>query len=74
MIPDCHNRADAYTYTYIQTLTVTAVDNFLRADTKHKGSWKNAFLETLNYVYKEAPFFGCTGIVKPPFYVWCHLD
>lgn len=127
VIPDCHNRADAYAYiqmlpdldrkvvlikdickdmfipgsTHIERLeqhgksitietcmrhrrtinviveqfgnlelkdlTVTAVDNFLRADTKHKGSWKNAFLETLNYVYKEAPFFGCTGIVKPPF-------
>ena len=27
----------------LKDLTVTAVDNFLRADTKHKGSWKNAF-------------------------------
>ena len=50
----------------LKDITVTAVDNFLRADTKHKRSRKNAFLETLNYVYKEAPFFGCTGIVKPP--------
>ena len=50
----------------LKDLTVTDVDNFLRADTKHKESWKNAFLETLNYVYKEAPFFDCTGTVKPP--------
>lgn len=51
----------------LKDLTVTAVDDFLRNDTKHMGSWKNAFLETLAHVYKEAPFFGCTGIVKPAF-------
>lgn len=51
----------------LQNLTVTQVDDYLRKDTKHMGSWKNAFLETLAYIYKEAPFFGCAGIVKPPF-------
>ncbi len=51
----------------LKDLSVTMVDDYLRKDTKHMGSWKNAFLETLSYVYKEAPFFGCIGIVKPPF-------
>ncbi len=51
----------------LKDLTVMAVDDFLRNDTKHMGSWKNSFLETLAHVYKEAPFLGCTGIVKPPF-------
>lgn len=51
----------------LKDLTVTAVDDYLRKDTKHMGSWKNAFLETLAHIYKEAPFYGCTGIVKPTF-------
>lgn len=51
----------------LKDLTVTTVDDYLRKDTKHMGSWKNSFLETLAHIYKEASFFGCTGIVKPAF-------
>ncbi len=51
----------------LKDLTVTMVDDFLRKDTKHTGSWKNSILETLNHIYKEAPFFGCTSIIKPQF-------
>ena len=51
----------------LKDLTVMTVDNFLTADTKHAGSWKNAFLETLAHIYKEAPFYGCNGIIKPEF-------
>lgn len=37
-------------------------------DKIHTGSWKNSFLETLSYVYKEAPFHGCTDVIKPVFH------
>lgn len=50
----------------LKDLTVMMVDNFLTNDTKHKGSWKNAFLETLSHIYREAPFYGC-NVIKPSF-------
>lgn len=52
----------------LRDLTVVLVDDFLSNDKIHTGSWKNSFLETLSYVYKEAPFHGCTDVIKPVFH------
>lgn len=52
----------------LKNLTVTMVDDILSNDNTHKGSWKNAYLETLSHLYKEAPFHGCNDIIKPMFH------
>lgn len=51
----------------LKSLTSVMVDDYLRPLEMHGGGWKNSFLETLNYVYKEAPFHGCEAIQKPTF-------
>lgn len=50
----------------LKDLTVMMVDNFL-TNNEHKATWKNSFLETLGHIYKEAPFYGCNGLVRPAF-------
>lgn len=51
----------------LKALTTVMVDDYLRALVKQGGCWKNSFLETLAYVYREAPFCGCEAIQKPTF-------
>ena len=51
----------------LKALTTVMVDDYLRSLVKQGGCWKNSFLETLTYVYKEAPFCGCEAIQKPTF-------
>lgn len=51
----------------LKNITVTMVDEYLRTTIDRSGSWKNSFLETLGYVYNEAPFLGCNNIQKPNF-------
>ncbi|MBR4323214.1 site-specific integrase [Treponema sp.] len=51
----------------LKDLTPAIVDNHLRSLENRSGGWKNSFLETLSYIYKEAPFCGCEGLIKPNF-------
>ncbi|MBQ3835759.1 MAG: hypothetical protein II814_01380, partial [Treponema sp.] len=51
----------------LKALTTVMVDDYLRSLVKQGGCWKNSFLETLTYVYKEASFCGCEAIQKPTF-------
>lgn len=51
----------------LKALTTVMVDDYLRTLVKQGGCWKNSFLETLAYVYREAPFCGCEAIQKPTF-------
>ncbi len=51
----------------LKDITVSLVDDFLVGITERSGSWKNSFLETIAYVYKEAPFHGCNNVIKPNF-------
>ena len=51
----------------LKDITPAIVDNYLRSLEKRSGAWKNSFLETMSYIYKEAPFCGCEGLIKPNF-------
>lgn len=51
----------------LKDITPAIVDNHLRSLENRSGCWKNSFLETLSYIYKEAPFCGCEDVIKPNF-------
>ncbi len=52
---------------YLDELTIPMVNGYLMNLTEKSGSWKNSYLETLNHIYKEAPWHCKTTIVKPDF-------
>ena len=52
---------------FIEDLTIPMVNGYLMSITDKSGSWKNSFLETLNQIYKEAPWHCKYTIIKPDF-------
>lgn len=52
---------------FIEELTIPLVNGYLMNITDKSGSWKNSFLETLNHIYKEAPWYCNYPVVKPDF-------
>ena len=51
----------------LQELTVQKVNGYLMQLSDKSGSWKNSFLETLGFVYKEAQWLTDENIIKPEF-------
>lgn len=52
---------------YIEDLTIPMVNGYLMTLTERSGSWKNSYLETLNHIYKEAPWYCKYPVIKPEF-------
>lgn len=52
---------------YIEDLTIPMINGYLMNLTDRSGSWKNSFLETLNHIYKEAPWHCNYTVIKPEF-------
>ena len=52
---------------FIEDLTIPLVNGYLMNLSEKSGSWKNSFLETLNHIYKEAPWHCKYPVIKPEF-------
>ena len=52
---------------FIEDLTIKMVNGYLMEVTDKSGSWKDGFLEALNYVYREAQWCSDKPIIKPDF-------